>query len=166
MPRYATERKEALLKKLLPPINMSVAELARQEGISEPTLYHWRNQAKASGVAVPGDKKLTKDWPAEARFAVVVETATLSEIDLGEYCRRKGVYPEDVRAWRQACIDGQQSSCERRHAERVQTQSDQKRIKELERELKRKEKALAEAAAILVLRKKLHAWLEGDNEVE
>ena len=110
MPRYSPERKAALLKKLLPPLNLSVAELARQEGISEVTLYAWRKQAKAEGAVVPGDKKLPDDWPAEAKFAVVLETAALSEIELSEYCRRKGLYPEQVQAWRQACISGQQSA--------------------------------------------------------
>ena len=55
MARYSSERKAALLKKLLPPINMSVAELARQENISEVTLYNWRKQAKDGGAPVPGD---------------------------------------------------------------------------------------------------------------
>jgi len=164
MARYSSERKAALLKKLLPPVNLSVAELARQEGISEQTLYNWRKQVKAEGAAVPGDKKLPDDWPAEAKFAVVVESTTLSEIELGEYCRSKGVFPEQVKAWRQACITGQQSSREQKLAEQAQARADKKRIKELEKELRRKEKALAEAAALLVLRKKLKAYLEGDSE--
>ena len=96
MARYSSERKAALLKKLLPPINMSVAELARQENISEVTLYNWRKHAKDGGSPVPGDNKLTDEWPAEAKFAVVLETAALSEIELSEYCRRKGLYPEQV----------------------------------------------------------------------
>jgi transposase-like protein len=53
MPRYATERKEALFRKLLPPHNLSVAQLAREEGNSDVTLYDWRKQAKAGGAAVP-----------------------------------------------------------------------------------------------------------------
>jgi len=69
MARYSNERKAALLKKLLPPINLSVAELARQENISEVTisevtLYNWHKQAKAGGAPVPGDNKLTDEWPA------------------------------------------------------------------------------------------------------
>jgi transposase-like protein len=164
MPRYSPERKAALLKKLLPPLNLSVAEVARQEGISEVTLYAWRKQAKAEGAVVPGDKKLPDDWPAEAKFAVVLEAATLSEIELSEYCRRKGLYPEQVNAWRQACINGQLSAQTQRQAERVQARGDKKRITELERELRRKDKALAEAAAILVLRKKLTAYWGDDNE--
>ncbi|WP_036666583.1 transposase, partial [Paludibacterium yongneupense] len=93
MARYSPERREALLKKLLPPFNMTVAELARQEGLSEQTLYNWRKQAKAGGAAVPGDKNRAEDWPAEAKLAVVIETASLSEIELSEYCRSKGLYP-------------------------------------------------------------------------
>jgi transposase-like protein len=60
MALYSSERKAALLKKLLPPINMSVAELARQENISEVTLYNWRKQAKDGGAPVPGDNNLEK----------------------------------------------------------------------------------------------------------
>lgn len=166
MARYSPERKESLLKKLLPPHNMSVAALAREEGISEPTLYNWHNQAKARGVPVPGEKNLPDEWPAEAKLAVVIETAALSEIELNEYCRRKGLYAEQVQSWKQACIDGQQSSRERRQAEKAQAKADQKRIKDLERELRRKEKALAETAALLVLRKKLNAYWNGDSEEE
>ncbi|WP_410402937.1 transposase [Halopseudomonas pelagia] len=81
MPSYAPESKEALLRKLLPPHNLSVAELAQQEGMSEQTLYNWRKQAKAGGAAVPGDLKLTDNWSAEAKLAVVIETAPLSELN-------------------------------------------------------------------------------------
>lgn len=92
------------VRELLPPQNLSVAEVARQEGISDETLYAWRKQVKAEGAVVPGDKKLPDDWPAEVKFAVVLENAalSLSEIELSEYCRRKGLYPEQVNAWRQA----------------------------------------------------------------
>lgn len=87
MKRYSLERKESVLKKLLPPQNLSVAELARQEGISDVTLYTWRKQAKTRGEVVPGNRKVPKDWPAEAKLAAVIETATLSEVALSQYCR-------------------------------------------------------------------------------
>ena len=164
MPRYAPERKEALLIKLLPPHNLSVAELARQEGISEQTLYNWRKEAKAGGAAVPGVKKLTDNWSAEAKLAVVIETAALSEIELSEYCRGKGLYPQQVNAWKAACLTGQQSAKVQSQTDRTQTKADKKRIRQLERELNRKEKALAEAAALLVLRKKLNAYWGDDSE--
>jgi transposase-like protein len=128
------------------------------------SLYAWRKQAKAEGAPVPGNNKLPDNWPAEAKFAMVLETAALSEIELSEYCRRKGLYPEQVSAWRQACISGQQPAKAQRQTEREQAKSDKKRIRELERELRRKDKALAETAAILVLRKKLNAYWGDDSE--
>jgi transposase-like protein len=164
MSPYSPERKAAVLKKMLPPHNMSVAELSRQEGISDVTLYAWRKQAKAGGAAVPGDKKLTDNWSAEAKLAVVIETAALSEIELGEYCRSKGLYPQQVKAWRAACLAGQQTAQVQRQEDREQSKADKKRIRQLERELNRKEKALAEAAALLVLRKKLNAYWGDDSE--
>ena len=86
-----------------------------------------------------------------------METAALSEAELGEYCRRRGLYPEQIRAWRAACeqANGWDREQQRRFKEAQRT--DQKRRRELERELRRKEKALAEAAALLVLRKKAEA---------
>lgn len=165
MTRYFDERKAALLKKLLPPVNMSVAELARQEGISEVTLYNWSKQAKTGGAPVPGNNKLPDEWPAEAKFAAVLETATLSEVELSEYCRSKGLYPEQIQAWRAACVQGQQSARAQQQADKAQAKADKKRIRELERELRRKDKALAEAAALLILQKKLDAyWSNVDEE--
>lgn len=164
MIRYSAERKAAVLKKLLPPHSLSVAELSRQEGISDVTLYTWRKEAVERGEVVSGSGKLPAYWPAEAKLAAVIETATLSEIELSQYCREKGLYPEQVKAWRQACLDGQTTAMQQSQSERVQTRADKQRIRELERELNRKEKALAEAAALLVLRKKLNAlWGDGGD---
>jgi transposase len=161
---YSPERKEAILKKLSPPHNLTVAEVSKQEGISTATLYNWRKQARTLGVVVPGRSKTTEDWSGEAKFAVVVETATLSEAELSQYCREKGLYPEQVKQWKQDCIEGASSSVERKHQEQKQSKSDRKRVRQLEKELRRKEKALAEAAALLVLRKKLNAFYGEEPE--
>jgi transposase-like protein len=157
MPRYSEERKAAVLKKMLPPHNQPIAEVAEQEGISQGTLYNWRSKAKQQGNAVPGSGKTSEHWSAEAKLAVVIETAAMAESELSEYCRQKGLYAEQVKEWKAACLHGQLSDVARRKQEREQAKKDKKRIKELERELKRKEKALAETAALLVLRKKFNA---------
>ena len=115
---------------------------------------------------MPGDNKLTDEWPAEAKFATVLETAALSEIELSEYCRRKGLYPEQVQQWRQACILGQQSARTLQQAEKAQAKADKKRIRQLEQELRRKDKALAEAAALLILQKKLDAYWSNIDEAD
>ncbi len=115
---------------------------------------------------MPGDHKLTDEWPAEAKFATVLETAALSEIELSEYCRRKGLYTEQVQQWRQACILGQQSARTLQQAEKAQAKADKKRIRQLEQELRRKDKALAEAAALLILQKKLDAYWSNVDEAD
>lgn len=163
MPNYSRERKDAVLKKLLSPQGLSVIALARQEGIAKSTLYSWLNQGKVEG-AVMLDKKRPDDWSAEAKFSAVLESALLSELELNEYCRKKGLYPQQVTRWREACISGQQSAQSLQRSQREEARSDKKRIRELERELSRKDKALAETAALLVLRKKLNAYWSNDNE--
>ncbi len=163
MARYSAERKASVLKKLLPPHNQSVPEVSEQEGIGQGTLYNWRNQAKEGGAAVPGSGKTSEQWSAESKLAVVVESASKSESELSEYCRSKGLYPEQVKAWRQACIDGQLAQSARDKREQAQSKKDKKEIKALKQDLVRKEKALAEAAALLILRKKFNALWE-ENE--
>ncbi|CAI0855656.1 Transposase [Serratia quinivorans] len=89
MKRISSEHKASVLAKLLPPYNMTVAAVAQMEGISEATLYNWRNQAKAEGKPVPGADKNSEQWPTEALLAVIVETAMLGEAQIAEYCRKR-----------------------------------------------------------------------------
>ena len=103
---------------------------------------------------MPGNGKQPEEWSSKDKFGVVLETAGLNEAELAEYCRRKGLYVEQVVAWRTACQDANEDSVERTRDQREQSKNDRKRIKQLEKELVRKEKALAEAAALIILRKK------------
>src|SRR4051812_19041311 len=100
-------RKQAILSKMLSPHPPLISALARQEGISEATLYHWRKQLRQEGRPVPEPDRSSENWSAATQFAVVVETAALSETELAEYCRSKGLYPEQVKAWRDAAIAAQ-----------------------------------------------------------
>ena len=112
---------------------------------------------------MPGDGKNPEGWSSEDKFAVVLETTPLNGAELGEYCRRKGLYPEQIAAWRAACLSANANAAEQAREQRQQSREDSRRIRQLEKELQRKEKALAEAAALLVLRKKAQAiW--GDQE--
>ena len=104
-----------------------------------------------------------ESWTPEEKFAVVLETATLSEVELNTYCREKGLYPGQIKAWREACIRGNEP--QDKHLRREASYQQHKRkINALERELNRKEKALAEAAALLVLRKKYDALWEDPED--
>lgn len=149
---------------LLPPLSLTVAEVCRREGVSDVSMYLWRKMASSQGSKVPEDIPLSDKWSAEARFAAVLETASLTQLELGEYCRRNGLYPEQLNTWRQACISGQEAVQAQKMADHEQTRKDKKRILELERELRRKDAALAETAALLVLRKKLNDYWGTDGE--
>lgn len=165
MARYPDERKEAVLKKMLPPNNKTIKELAQEEGISEVTLYNWRKAARVEGRLMPDGDRTPAGWSAADKFAAVVETAALNEADLSSYCRQKGLYPEQIRQWREACE--QANDWDRTQNQRLKEtrKADERRIKELERELRQKEKALAETAALLVLRKKAQAiWGEVEDD--
>ena len=165
MPRYSEERKQAILSKLQPPSNMSVAEVSRSEGIGLQTLYNWRNHAREQGHPMPGHNKTPDDWTSETKLATVIETAALSESELSEYCRSKGLYVEQIKAWRANALQGFSHSKPQSLKDKRQQQADRKQIKQLTRELARKEKALAETAALLVLRKKLEAfWEEHEDD--
>ena len=165
MPRYNDGFKERTVQMMMPPNAKSVAEVSRETGVSEPTLYNWRNQFREQGVAVPADPKNPENWSGESKFAVVLETAALNEAELAEYCRKKGLYAEQIQRWREAAISGAGSRDHASTEERRDLQKERKKSRKLEKELKRKEKALAEAAALLVLQKKAQAiWGESEDE--
>ena len=164
MQRISIERKEAILVKLLPPNNASVTDTAKKEGMSESTLYNWLNQLKVKGQVVPGSKKNSAQWSSEMKFMTVVATAQMNTEEKSKYCRENGLYIDQIEEWKSDCIAGTISSQEQKKQARLEAKQDKKRIKSLEKELHRKEKALAETAALLVLRKKLDAFWEEGNE--
>lgn len=163
--RYSRERKEAVIKKMLPPENKSIPEISREEGISEPTLYLWRNAARATGRLLPDADRTPEGWSSTDKFAAVVETAAMNEAQLAEYCRQRGLYPEQIHTWRRACEQANNWEAAQAKQTKDAMRAVRKRTQELERELQRKEKALAEAAALLVLKKKVDArWGEDADE--
>src|SRR5574337_1698428 len=144
--KYSLERKDAVLKKMVSPHNRPIVQLAEEEGISVATLYLWRAQARAQGRLLPDGTTGPSGWRARDKFAAVVETAGLSEAERAEYCRKRGLYPEQIIAWRATCEQATEEEVTHSRTWREQAQADKRRIKDLERELTRKEKALAETA--------------------
>ena len=161
---YSAERKEAIQRRMMPPENKSISELARETGITGQTLYAWRRQLKTQGVAIPGNGKNSGQWSSEDKFAVVLETATMNMAEQAEYCRLKGLFAEQITEWRQICQSANANAVQIAKSQREQGKGDQKRIQALEKELNRKEKALAEVAALLVLRKKAQAIWGDESE--
>jgi transposase-like protein len=165
MIKYSTERKESVLKKLSPPFNLSYSALSREEGIPLTTIYTWQKQRGERAINMSRKDKPSITWTSEERFSAIVETAKFNEIELGEYCRIKGIYPEQLKEWKAGFIENESNKNTFNKKGQIESKADKKRITALEKELRRKEKALAEAAALLILRKKLAAFYgEGSEE--
>lgn len=102
---YSPELKDALLRRMLPPNNESITKTSREEGISEQTLRNWRDKARKEGYATPGTDAIPDNWSTQDKFLVVVETASMNETELAEYARKKGLYVEQIKAWKDACMN-------------------------------------------------------------
>lgn len=85
-----------------PPQHLSVAELSRRTGVTEPTLYGWRNQARSSRRPMPVESHDAEQWKAQDKFAVVVGMMCLSGAERAEYCGRKSLYVEQIERWNKA----------------------------------------------------------------
>lgn len=157
--KYSKEFKSGIISRLLPPQNVSVPDMVKETGIPKDTLYTWKRQYRnvQSGPDANQNQQ-TGHLTNEEKLSVVIETASLSEVELGEYCRRKGFYPEQITGWKNVFVQGATSSSNK--ADREQRKEYIKTIRQLEKELNRKEKALAETAALLVLQKKFQALWE------
>ena len=138
-----------MVARLLPPESANVGAVAKEIGLSVQTLERWREEARswpARGRA----------WTAGARLEAVITAAAMDEVGKGAWCREHGVYPADLDQWRLSATTALAEPEEARASPQA-TRQDKKRIKELERELLRKDRALAETAALLVLSKKVAA---------
>ena len=163
MPRYSEERRAAVVAKLLPPQTLSPQEVAEQEGLSLATVYKWRAEARAKGHCLPAaNAEGAEQWSSKDRFNAVLETAAMNAEQSAEYCRRRGLYPEQLAAWRGDCEQAGNRSQQARIGEAKVAKAQRARIRELERELQRKNAALAETAALLTLSKKA-AVIWGDE---
>lgn len=154
MPVYSPQFKEQMVRKLMPPSNQSVAQVSRDSGVAAPTLYSWKKQFQSKGFVVPATPSQPDNWDSKAKLAAVIQTAAMNEAQRSEYCREHGLYVEQLQAWK-AAFEGLDTGAE--PASKVELAAQRKRIGQLEKDALRKDKALAEAAALLVLSKKARA---------
>jgi hypothetical protein len=163
---YSEGFKRQMVKRMLGPPRVTATELAKKVGVAQPTLSKWLRDA-GTLASMSSDEKSEKvagpkRWTVKEKLRVVAAAEGLEGQALGELLRREGLHEAQLKSWRDAAA-GALNSAEAAPAERLtakqrrQLKGAQKRVKELERELRRKEKALAEAAALLMLEKKLQA---------
>jgi transposase-like protein len=142
----------------------SVQEVARVLGVSSWSLYHW---SKGFGNR-EGMKKNRRpaDRSVQEKLKAVIEFEGLEGEKQGEYLRREGLHSEHIAGWKKSMEGGLESGGSGlTAASRSEWAADKKKIKELERDLSRKDRALAETTALLVLKKKADLiWGSGENE--
>ena len=162
-----------MIRKLAAPGGPSANALAAEVGVAQSTLSRWlreagtvspvpRKKRRRTGVPAPRasgpspKSQRTQDWSPEEKMRVLREADGLDDTELGALLRREGLHEVQVEQWRRDAIEALGG--------RKQRSADQKKVRQLERELKRKDKALAEAAALLVLQKKFQAlWADEDE---
>lgn len=165
---YSKNTKKELSELFVKEEYVNLAELSRIEGIPESTLRDWRDKARAKveETGSLGDfKTCARKINTKDKFQIVLETSSLTETELAEYARKKGLFVEQIKDWKESCEQANTGTVKNSRELTSELRDSEKRIKELEKELKRKEKALAETAALLVLRKKANAiWGDGEDE--
>ena len=160
MARYGKTFKDRAVARLLPPESAPVQTVSQEIGVSVATLERWRADALSTPARVR-----ERVWTAAARLQAVITTAAMDESQRSAWCRENGVYPTELEQWKQNAIAALSETPEER-ASPQETRDSRKRIKELERDLRRKDKALAETAALLVLSKQLQAIFQRGGEDE
>jgi transposase-like protein len=162
--QYSAEFKEKLLAKAFSPNAPSVVELARRAGIPSATLHTWIHMKKKNKITRLDNINIPlrpKDITAEAKLQAVSDTLNATEEERSAYCRKHGFYIHHLDEWKQQLLADLKpidtKNCKAEYRQLVAENKD------LKRELTRKDKALAEASALLILKKKANL-LWGDSE--
>ena len=159
MPQYSPAFKSRMLRRLIGPSAMSANALAQEVGVGQPLLSRWLRESRTVEDMAASKKR---QWTGAEKLRVVITARGLSEHELGALLRREGVHAAELTAW-QAVAEAALQDTPRRAPRSAEAQ----RIQALERELRRKDAALAETAALLVLKKKVQAiWGDADDTTD
>ena len=150
---YSVAFKQKMVQRLTGNKAVSASQLAREIGVPQQNLSRWVQEARNLPIMVDKRKPVVREWTVEQKARLLAEAANVDGEALTVYLQREGVKLAEYEQWRIALDEGGRASA-----------STNKRIRELERELARKEKALAEAATLLVLKKKVEALYEEDAD--
>ena len=158
MPVYSAGFKSRMLRRLVGPQAISANALAEEVGVPQASLSRWLRAARTIEGMTPSSNAKKQQWTGAEKLRVLAQARGLNETDLGALLRHEGLHATDLAAW-QAAAEAALSASGRR----VAPSTEQRRIQDLERELRRKDAALAETAALLVLKKKVREiWGDAD----
>lgn len=168
MDPYPQELKDYAIERMLGPERASAYAVARETGVGATTVSRWRERARSvarmtdssppDGPPPRPQPRRPADWSPEERLGALIEAAGLDDHALGPWLRSRGLHAADIEAWRADAVRGL-----RGHGAGRAAGAEARRVQALERDLARKDKALAEAAALLVLQGKLRALFSAEE---
>jgi transposase-like protein len=161
---YSEAFKKKVITKALLPGGTSVLQLSKKLDVPKSTVYTWIKNSNSYDNTMKNLKKdkplniKTNKWTDEKKFQAVANTINLTGQEISEYCRKTGIYRKDLINWKSKMIIG--LSAHKKEIDRKELQKSKAKTKELEKDLMRKDKALAEVSALLLLKKKVMELLE------
>ncbi len=170
---YPEGFKEKMIRRMTGVNAVSANELSAEVEVHQSTLSRWLREAGNIGAMskrntdrTASKQKRPQDWTADEKLQVVLDATAVSEEDLGAFLRTKGLHQVQLERWRSKVTEASLEALKKSRFSRKNS-TETRRIRQLERELRRKDKALAETAAILVLKKKVEEiWGDGDGPTE
>ena len=168
--QYSSGLKARMIQRMSGRDPLSANKLSEEVGISQNTLSRWLREAsgekkvKKNGYVVPSAPMRPDDLPATEKLRLVMEASTLSEDELGKFLRRNGLHEAQLEEWRNKIQEAAVAALQKPKKGRRRKSPEAKKVEQLERELHRKDRALAEVTALLALKKKLDALLGDEDE--
>nr|WP_045211057.1 transposase [Desulfonatronovibrio magnus] len=149
---YPLQFKENVVKMVLSGTN-SKAQIAKDMGVPTSTMQYWLKKAKSTGDTniMTKQEKRPQDWSSKEKLDALLESVKLTDEQLGAWCRQKGIHTHHLQKWKKE-FSSDQSRKKDNNVRQLK-----KEVKDLQKELNRKDKALAETTALLVLKKKVDA---------
>ncbi len=150
-PNYSREFKDAIVAKLVNRGNQTVAQVCEAEGLGKATATNWLRNATMPAM---NKKMKSKKWSAKEKLRAVGETLSANETELGTFLRKEGLHSQQLQEWQDQALSSLESS-PKAYPSQEAFEALVRQNKQLEREILRKDKALAEASALLILQKKV-----------
>ncbi len=160
MAKYSKELKSRIVQKLTEPNAPSALYLSKEINISSATLSRWVRQFKESGVVYMSKKnRRPKDISVEERFSILLQANKLEDEEFGVFLRKEGLKSSDIKQWQEEFM-----TATHKNKDIIEIRNLKKKNKDLEKEIRRKDKALAETSALLILKKKANLIWGEDEE--
>ena len=157
---YSEDFKKAAIQKLLSPNGPGATRLSEDLDLHISTLYSWKQKYASSQLMKKSNKK---EWTPEQMLEAIIKTASMSEQELGEYLRSNGLLSSELEAFKSDFINLKKEKKRGRPQLDPELVTLRKENKKMESDIKRKDRALAEYSARVILLKKSHEiW--GTNE--